>query len=245
MKVLRVFLVLVIATVCLVSLATCGRILYYLEQVCKVYGTVTVAGTDPPTPLGSVEVFVDDYQYSELTNYYGDYEMEMVEGTWTINFHKDGYEVATEVVVVNDENQRVEVNVALVPELPEPPEIAGEWRIDGTVSYWIDDPPTTEAPNTLHETINLYPDLTFDLVGTSQFPWNEPDHIPINGFGTYVVDEVAKTMTMTYTEFWYNSVWNPLEPDTWEYVIDGAELTLTPAVAKVNSAAEPMVFIQQ
>jgi len=89
--------------------------MYYLEQVCKVYGTVTVAGTDPATPLGSVEVFVGDYQYSELTNYYGDYEMEMAEGTWTINFRKEGYEPVTAEVTLGpeNENQRVQLDVSM------------------------------------------------------------------------------------------------------------------------------------
>jgi hypothetical protein len=50
-----------------------------------------VDGTNPPTPVGSVEVFVGDYQYSELTNYNGDYEMEMAAGTWTLHFVKEGY----------------------------------------------------------------------------------------------------------------------------------------------------------
>jgi hypothetical protein len=95
MKALRVLAALGLASISPVSLATCKPIAYYLGQVYKVYGRVTVDGTDPPQGLGSVEVFVGDYQYSKLTNYNGDYDMEMAAGTWTINFVTEGYKPLT------------------------------------------------------------------------------------------------------------------------------------------------------
>lgn len=143
MKGLRVILALVIATVCIVSLATCTKLIYYLEQVCKVYGTVTVAGTDPPTPIGSVEVVVGDYQYSELTNYYGDYEMEMAEGIWTINFRKEGYEPVTEEVTFDpeNENQRVRLDVSMVwIQPPTTIDLTGYWDWFFTPDCDPDDP---------------------------------------------------------------------------------------------------------
>ena len=85
-----------------------------LSKVYKVYGKVTVDGSEPPAPISSVEVFMGDYQYSELTNYNGDYEMELPEGTWTINFYKDDYEPATAEVTVGPDNPRVEQNMSMV-----------------------------------------------------------------------------------------------------------------------------------
>lgn len=110
------------------SLVTCTRLLYYLEQVCKVYGQVTVAGSDGESPIGSVEVFVGDYEYSELTNYFGDYEMEMAEGTWTINFYKEGYEPFSTEVTISAEEPRVRVDAELVWIAPPAPiDLNGYW----------------------------------------------------------------------------------------------------------------------
>ena len=57
MKALRVTAAFVAVTVTLAALSTCKPIGYYLAQVYKVYGQVTVEGTSPPEPIGSVEVF--------------------------------------------------------------------------------------------------------------------------------------------------------------------------------------------
>jgi hypothetical protein len=132
MKVRRVIFLLIVAAACLVLLTSCYFIDYYLSQVYKVYGKVTVDGTEPPVPISSVEVFMSDYQYSELTNYNGDYEMELPEGTWTINFYKDDYEPATAEVTVGPDNPRVELNISMVwIQPPTPIDVTGyyDWFV--------------------------------------------------------------------------------------------------------------------
>ncbi len=69
-------------------LTTCKPIDYYLQMIYKAYGKVTDTNGNP---LESVEVFIKGYQYSELTNGEGDYEIELAEGTWTLEFVKEGY----------------------------------------------------------------------------------------------------------------------------------------------------------
>jgi hypothetical protein len=96
----------------------CKPIPYYLQQVCKVYGTATDSRTGDP--LESVEVSVSPYQYSELTNSLGDYELEMAVGTWTVTFTKDGYETYSVEVPLLAKGDRVEVNAALVSQITAP-----------------------------------------------------------------------------------------------------------------------------
>ena len=96
----------------------CKPIPYYLEQVCKVYGQVTDAKTGDR--LESVEVSVDPYQYSELTNGLGNYELEMAVGAWTVTFTRDGYETQSVDVKLEARGDRIEVNAALVPENTSP-----------------------------------------------------------------------------------------------------------------------------
>jgi len=120
MKALRVAAAFAAASLVLAGLGSCKPIGYYLDKVYKVHGQVTVDGTSPPEPIGSVEVFLGDWQYSELTNCNGDYEMEMAAGTWTINFAKDGYlPKSVEGVRVDSDNPRYMLNVALTPVQPE------------------------------------------------------------------------------------------------------------------------------
>ncbi len=151
MKVLRVVLAVVLATLCLVSLTTCKPIAYYLAQVYKVYGKVTVDGTDPPVPIGSVEVFVGDYQYSELTNYYGDYEIELPEGTWTIKFVRDGYESPKPVqVTVGPANRRQKQDAAMVSIAP-PVDLTGYWNLSFVpggeiLIYFLQTGPSLDGP---------------------------------------------------------------------------------------------------
>ena len=106
----------------------CKPMTYYLDQTYKVHGTVTAADTDPAVPLISAEVFVGDYQYSELTNYYGDYEIELPAGTWTIKFVKAGYEPMEAQVTVGPDNPRVQLDAAMV-------KITGPVLFDLT-GYW-------------------------------------------------------------------------------------------------------------
>jgi hypothetical protein len=94
-----------------ITLLSCKPIAYYLEKVYKAYGTVTDAVTG--APLESVEVVLGTYQYSELTNGLGDYELELAEGTWTIHFVKDGYVTMDAVVTVNATTPRVKVSAQL------------------------------------------------------------------------------------------------------------------------------------
>jgi hypothetical protein len=128
MKALRVPVGLVIGAAFLLGVASCKPIVYYLEQVYKVYGKVTVAGSDGETPIGSVEVFVGDYQYSELTNCYGDYELELAKGTWKIDFVKEGYEPVSAEVTVGPDAARVRLDMVMVP-------IPG--AADGTISVLL------------------------------------------------------------------------------------------------------------
>jgi hypothetical protein len=163
-------------------LAGCKPIVYYLAQVCKVYGKVTVDGTDPAVPLGSVEVFVGDYQYSELTNYYGDYEMEMAEGTWTINFRKEGYETVTKEVTLpletGDRRVRLDVSMVLIP-----PALIGSWT--GTFTDFYGSPPLA---------------ITVEYSGDGTFT----ETITVEGTtyafaGEWVQDSEAKTITIVFT----------------------------------------------
>jgi hypothetical protein len=130
MKARRVSVGLVIGAAFLLGGASCKPIVYYLEQVYKLYGKVTVAGSNGETPIGSVEVFVGDYQYSELTNYYGDYELELAKGTWTINFVKEGYEPVSAEVTVGPEPdaRRIRLDMEMVP-IPS--------AADGTISVLL------------------------------------------------------------------------------------------------------------
>jgi hypothetical protein len=120
---IRILLIVVIG---MLLLAGCKPIGYYLTQLYKVHGKATVADTEPPSPIGSVEVVVGDYEYSELTNYYGDYELEMAEGTWTISFIKEGYEPYSAVVSVGPSDPRVRADAAMV-RLEPPPTLTGHW----------------------------------------------------------------------------------------------------------------------
>jgi hypothetical protein len=94
-----------------VLVGSCKPIEKYLEQVCKVRGTVLDSVTQ--NPISSVEVFIDGYQYSELTNVDGEYEMEMAEGTWTLRYEKAGYEATTESVTLSKTNPRVVLTTRL------------------------------------------------------------------------------------------------------------------------------------
>lgn len=114
--------------VSLLSLGACRPIEYYLTQVYKVHGRVTVAGSDPAAPIGSVEVRVGAHQYSELTNYYGDYEMELPDGAWTITFSKEGYEPQSMEVAVGSGNPRQELDAELVWIAP-PFIMTGYWAV--------------------------------------------------------------------------------------------------------------------
>jgi hypothetical protein len=106
-------------------LATCQPITYYLERVYKAYGKVVEGGTS--IPLESVEVFVDTYQYSDLTNGLGDYEIELAEGTWVLSFVKDGYITEKRTVTVNAKTPRVKVDVGI----GKPPELVAEYLFNG------------------------------------------------------------------------------------------------------------------
>jgi len=155
--------------------------------VYKVYGKVTVAGTNSPTPLCSVEVFMGDYQYSELTNYNGDYEMELPEGTWTINFCKDDYEPASAEVTVGPDNPRVEMNVVLEPIAQD---IVGVWF--GVDQPFISDIPIVDLRQT-YGAYGYYENLVYG-------PGEEPDTKELYYFastnGTYYVDDGTTYVTV-------------------------------------------------
>jgi hypothetical protein len=115
------------------TLAGCQPISYYLKQVDKAYGKVTDAATGQP--IESVEVVLGNYQYSELTNGLGDYEIELADGAWTLHFVKDGYVTVDRTVTVSSSKQRVQVDVPLTPTAPPAPWIAGAWANDDYYYY--------------------------------------------------------------------------------------------------------------
>lgn len=139
MKTIRIPLLLMLILTLILSLSTCRPATYYLEQVCKVYGVVTVQDSEQMSPISSVEVVVNDYEYSELTNCDGRYEMELPEGTWTITFKKDGYEEQSKEVSVSLEEPAVDLNVQLLWLYP-PSDMNGYWMMsaqtpDGTEEH--------------------------------------------------------------------------------------------------------------
>ncbi len=122
-------LLLVVALIALTMLlVTCMPMMRFLDTVYKAHGTVTDAETG--VPLVSVEVFISTYQYSELTNSQGDYELELREGTWTLDFIKDGYEPLSKEVTVDETNQRVRVDAALTPIGPGVIWLVGFWAME-------------------------------------------------------------------------------------------------------------------
>jgi hypothetical protein len=108
----KVFSFLAIVAVLIVMIVACKPIPFYLQQVYKAYGKVV--DDESGVPVESVEVFLHPYQYSVLTNGLGDYGIELSEGTWTLDFVKDGYTTESRTVTVNAANPRVNVNVGMV-----------------------------------------------------------------------------------------------------------------------------------
>ncbi len=186
MKGLRVSVGLVTAALSLI-LVNCKPIPYYLEQVCKVYGTVTVAGSEGATPIGSVEVFVDGYQYSELTNYNGDYELELVEGTWTVSFQKDGYEPASAEVTVSLDAPRFRLDVEMVKIGPPPPQ-------DGSVTVAFSNAGAVEGKRVL---VGVFP------------AGSDPSVVPIVAQGDFDIASGEGSQTLEVPgiagEIWYGT----------------------------------------
>jgi hypothetical protein len=219
MKVRRVILLLIVAAACLILLTSCF-IDYYLSQVYKVYGKVTVEGSEPPVPISSVEVFMGDYQYSELTNYNGDYEMELPEGTWTINFYKDDYEPASAEVTVGPDNPRVEVNAVLEPIAQD---IVGVWF--GANQPFIDDPDNVDLRQT-YGADGYYENLVY-VPGTEEY------YDSASTKGTYYVDDGTAYVTITHV-IWDvgptgEITWTPFSQPEYgsDYEIVGDVLTIT------------------
>ena len=107
------FVLVPVLIVLTIALVTCKPIEYYLERVYKVYGRVTEAETG--RSLESVEVFIRDFQYSELTNGHGDYELELAAGTWTLDFISPMilHESASVVVTVGPDTPRVKADLVV------------------------------------------------------------------------------------------------------------------------------------
>ena len=109
----RFLSLLVLGALALATLTTCKPVAYYLGQVYKAYGKVVEDKT--LVPLESVEVFLHPYQYSVLTNGLGDYGIELSDGTWTLDFVKDGYVTQSKQVTVSAGSPRFHVpDVVLV-----------------------------------------------------------------------------------------------------------------------------------
>lgn len=103
----KVLIILVLVAMTAATLIACRPVSFYLQQVYKAYGKVVEDGSG--VPLESVEVFLSPYQYSVLTNGLGDYGIELAEGTWKLDFVKDGYIIESRTVAVNAGNPRVKV----------------------------------------------------------------------------------------------------------------------------------------
>ncbi len=107
---------LIIATAML--LPGCKPIPYYLERVYKAYGKVT--GESDGTGIGSVAVSIGDFLYSDLTNGWGDYDLELPEGTWRITYKPRSnpnqpavHDEGEAIVTVGPSTPNVRVDVAL------------------------------------------------------------------------------------------------------------------------------------
>jgi hypothetical protein len=183
------------------ALVTCKPIDYYLQRVYKAYGTVTDIKTGDR--LESVEVFIGSYQYSELTNGLGDYELELAAGTWTLEFLKDGYVTQSKEVTVDAANPRVRVDVALSPPPPPPPP-AGPWIL----GCWVQS--TTTAPHSM--TFECRADGTF-TVWDSYFATGDD----IETYGTWSIE--GSTLTGNSVHF---------GPFTWEITKVSDDLFLLP-----------------
>jgi Carboxypeptidase regulatory-like domain len=153
-----------------IMFVSCKPITYYLEQVDKAYGRVTDGVTG--LPLESVEVSIHGYQYSELTNSLGDYELMLADGTWTLDFVKDGYTTSSKVVTVGPRAQRAKADAQLTPVAPPllPPDFVGTWK--------------TTSPDLLTVT---FTETTFKIdIGGGESLW-----------GTITSDTAAKTILAT------------------------------------------------
>jgi len=221
------------------TLVTCKPIAYYLAQVYKVHGQVTVEGSSPPEPIDSVEVFVGEWQYSELTNYNGDYEMEMAAGTWTINFVKDGYlPKSVTGVTVGPDNSRYTLNVMLTPVQPEELlTVTGTITIEGgllsnpggtneTILVGIDtnlvDLVTLDIPNIDHQVASPLADGTttyhYSISGVAPGTYYLASAIDVDGSGTVNDGDYA----LIYGQLNPGDPTNPADDPPANVVIDAA-----------------------
>ena len=162
------------------TLVTCKPIDYYLQRVYKAYGKVTDANTGEP--LESVEVFLKGYQYSELTNALGDYEIELAEGTWTLEFVKDGYNTADSdpPVQVGPTNPRALVDAKLTPKQASL-SIFDTWSI---ASLPVDGHTTTNVTITLNSNGTL--SETFNEVNSLSGTFS-PETLPLQTVITFTM----------------------------------------------------------
>jgi hypothetical protein len=95
-----------------------------------------------------VSGYQKSYQYSDLTNVDGKWELELAEGTWSLDFVKEGYETTSVGdITVNADNPRYDVGVVeLVPMTPEPGDIVGVWF--GQNLEYISDPALVDMQQT-------------------------------------------------------------------------------------------------
>jgi hypothetical protein len=190
--------------------STCKPIPYYLARVCKAYGKVTDGATG--LPLESVEVSIGTYEYSELTNGLGDYELELADGTWTLQFEREGYETWSVDVTVNSvDTPKCRQDAVLVPVLPVLPDISGVWIGDEVVVNNSDpenplygDYEFTFGPNSTFQAIN-YIDV-FAEPKESRVMGGHP-----SSFGTYTVTS-ATTIDSLMTSMYFNDQWTHFVP---------------------------------
>jgi len=208
-RIVGVLTVLALVAVAMLT-STCKPIPYYLAKVCKAYGKVTDSTTS--LPLESVEVSIGIFEYSELTNGLGDYELELADGTWTLKFEKEGYVTWSVDVTVNSvDTPRFRQDAVLVPIPQVIPDISGVW-IGDDVLVNNSDP---ENP--------LYSDYEFTFESDSTFQsinyidvFAEPKDSRVIGghpstFGTYTVTS-ATTVSSLVTSMYMNGEWIFFDP---------------------------------
>lgn len=204
----------ILTVIALVSMAmmtsTCKPIPYYLARVCKAYGKVTDSATG--SPLESVEVSIGAYEYSELTNGLGDYELELADGTWTLQFEKEGYDPWSVDVTVNSvDAPRCRQDAVLVPVVIDLPDISGVWIGDDVVVNNSD----PENPGYGDYEFTFWPDSNFQAINFVDVFAEPKDSRVLGGhpssFGTYTVTS-ATTMDSLMTSMYFQGAWTYFDP---------------------------------
>jgi hypothetical protein len=211
----RVFTSVTLVALAITTLFACKPIAYYLQQVYKAYGKVLEAGSG--IPLESVEVFLHPYQYSVLTNGLGDYGIELSEGTWTLDFVKDGYFNQSRTVTVSSSNPRVHVEDVVLTR-------SGGYKLSGT---WVI-PSGSIAPNGIYGYLKL---VTSGGLSTGQaLYWTRSSEFSSGGASYSIAGIAAGTYTVwAFVDVNGNAPNNASAlPDSGDYFLEaGKQVTIS------------------